>query len=293
MLIPSEQDFAQAVALWREWNGRINVISRKDEDNIFVHHILHSLAIAQYLEIYYPSCVVNPPSGVRPSGSPHHPFGTVPPLSNRGCYVPQGDYPLPQVEGFGDQHASACTAEGVSEPVRTESPGDAGYVRGGAPDKTGTPQAVPTSRTSILDVGTGGGFPGIPLAMVMPGAKFTLCDSIGKKVKVAQAVSDGLGLQNVECVNARVESLPGQWDWVVSRAVTSLENFYPWVKGRFRRSILYLKGGDIDAEIAALRKKYHIPTANIRTWRIDSWLKDEYFAEKFVIEVGKNYLCTP
>ena len=237
MLIPSEQDFAQAVALWREWNGRINVISRKDEDNIFAHHILHSLAIAQYLEIYYPSC--------------------------------------------------------VSELVRTESPGAAGYVRGGAPDKTGTPQAVPTSRISILDVGTGGGFPGIPLAMVMPWAKFTLCDSIGKKVKVAQAVSEGLGLKNVECVNARVESLPGQWDWVVSRAVTSLENFYPWVKGRFRRSILYLKGGDIDTEIAVLRKKYHIPTANIRTWRIDSWLKDEYFAEKFVIEVGKNYLCTP
>ena len=208
MLIPSEQDFAQAVALWREWNGRINVISRKDEDNIFAHHILHSLAIAQYLELFYPSELMG-------------------------------------------------------------------------------------AETSFLDVGTGGGFPGIPLAIMMPGAKFTLCDSIGKKVKVAQAVSDGLGLQNVECVNARVESLPGQWDWVVSRAVTSLENFYPWVKGRFRRSILYLKGGDIDTEIAVLRKKYHIPTANIRTWRIDSWLKDEYFAEKFVIEVGKNYLCTP
>lgn len=208
MLIPSEQDFAQAVALWREWNGRINVISRKDEDNIFAHHILHSLAIAQYLELFYPSELMG-------------------------------------------------------------------------------------AETSFLDVGTGGGFPGIPLAMVMPGAKFTLCDSIGKKVKVAQAVSYCLGLQNVECVNARVESLPGQWDWVVSRAVTSLENFYPWVKGRFRRSILYLKGGDIDSEIAALREKYHIPTANIRTWRIDSWLKDEYFAEKFVIEVGKNYLCTP
>ena len=210
MLIPSEQDFAQAVALWREWNGRINVISRKDEDNIFAHHILHSLAIAQYMELFYPLDL-----------------------------------------------SSA------------------------------------TGKDCFLDVGTGGGFPGIPLAMVMPWAKFTLCDSIGKKVKVAQAVSDGLGLQNVECVNARVESLPGQWDWVVSRAVTSLENFYPWVKGRFRRSILYLKGGDIDTEIAVLRKKYHIPTANIRTWRIDSWLKDEYFAEKFVIEVGKNYLCTP
>ena len=122
--------------------------------------------------------------------------------------------------------------------------------------------------------------------MVMPEAKFMLCDSIGKKVKVAQAVADGLGLQNVECVNARVESLPGQWDWVVSRAVTSLENFYPWVKGRFRKSILYLKGGDINAEIAAMQKKYNIPTENIRTWRIDSWLNDEYFAEKFVIEIA-------
>ena len=247
MLIPSEQDFAAAIALWREWNSRINVISRKDEDAIFAHHILHSLAIAQYLEIFYPS-----------------------------------------------MHASACTAEGVSEFTRTESPGAAGYVRGGAPDKIEeTPKAVPTSRMAILDVGTGGGFPGIPLAMVMPEAEFTLCDSIGKKVKVAQAVVDGLGLRNVECVNARVESLKGEWDWVVSRAVTSLDNFYPWVKGRYRKSILYLKGGDINAEIAALQHKYHIPAANIRTWKIDSWLKDEYFAEKFVIEIGKNYLCTP
>ena len=92
MLIPSENTFARAVELWREWNSRINVISRKDEDNIFAHHILHSLAIARYLEIYYPSCGCIPPSGVRPSGSPHHPFGTVPPLSNRGCYVPQGEH---------------------------------------------------------------------------------------------------------------------------------------------------------------------------------------------------------
>ena len=208
MLIPSEQDFAAAVALWREWNSRINVISRKDEESIFAHHILHSLAIAQYLETFY--------------------------------------------------------------------------------------SVIPSEvKESFLDVGCGGGFPGIPLAMVMPEAKFTLCDSIGKKVRVAQAVAEGLGLQNVECVNARVETLKGEWDWVVSRAVTSLENFYPWVKGRFRKSILYLKGGDINAEIAALQHKYHIPNENIRTWRVDSWLKDEYFAEKFVIEIGKNYLCTP
>ena len=239
MLIPAEKDFAQAVALWREWNAKINVISRKDEDGIFAHHILHSLAIAEYLERYYPGLGVIPPSGVRPADSPHHPFGTVPPLSNRGCYVPQGEYPQPR---------------------------------------------------TFLDVGCGGGFPGIPLAMVMPEAKFTLCDSIGKKVRVAQAVADGLGLKNVECVNARAESLQGQWDWVVSRAVTSLENFYPWVKGRYRNSILYLKGGDVGVEIAALQKKYHVPSANIRTWRIDSWLKDEYFAEKYVIEISRTDL---
>lgn len=231
MLIPSEQDFAQAVALWREWNGRINVISRKDEDNIFAHHILHSLAIAEYLKLFYSSMAGNTLSD-----------------SDLTTFLPleKGGEESGEVS---DNQAFGC-------------------------------------HDTFLDVGCGGGFPGIPLAMVMPEAKFTLCDSIGKKVKVAQAVSDGLGLQNVECVNARVESLPGQWDWVVSRAVTSLENFYPWVKGRFRRSILYLKGGDIDAEIAVLRKKYHIPTANIRTWRIDSWLKDEYFAEKFVIEIA-------
>ena len=255
MLIPSEQDFAQAVALWREWNGRINVISRKDEDNIFAHHILHSLAIAQYLKLFYPSELSSA-------------------MGRDLALVPQKD---------------AVAHKTLSDSDLMES-----HLQRGASrlfHQTSDNQPVERhelmgAETSFLDVGTGGGFPGIPLAMMMPGAKFTLCDSIGKKVKVAQAVSDGLGLKNVECVNARVESLPGQWDWVVSRAVTSLENFYPWVKGRYRRSILYLKGGDIDAEIAALRKKYHIPTANIRTWRIDSWLKDEYFAEKFVIEIA-------
>ncbi len=235
MLIPSEKDFAQAIALWREWNAKINVISRKDEDGIFAHHILHSLAIAEYLELFYSSMAGNALNNSN--------LATCLPLENGG-------------EGCGeiaDRQAFSC-------------------------------------HNTFLDVGTGGGFPGIPLAMVMPEAKFTLCDSIGKKVRVAQAVADGLGLKNVKCVNARVESLQGQWDWIVSRAVTSLENFYPWVRGRFNRSILYLKGGDIDAEIAALQKKYHIPAANIRTWRIDSWLKDEYFAEKFVIEIADKRL---
>lgn len=250
MLILSEQDFAQAVALWREWNGRINVISRKDEDNIFAHHILHSLAIAQYLETFYPSA-----TGIARPQSPSLMAGNT--LNDSDLITC-----LPRENG-----GEACGEVADSQ--------------------------VFSCHGTFLDVGCGGGFPGIPLAMVMPEAKFTLCDSIGKKVRVAQAVADGLGLKNVECVNARAESLAGEWDWVVSRAVTSLENFYPWVKGRYRNSILYLKGGDIDAEIAALQKKHRIPAANIRSWRIDSWLKDEYFAEKFVIEIGKNYLCTP
>lgn len=202
-----EEDFSKAISIWLEWNEKINVISRKDTEYIFSHHILHSLAIARYLEIYYP--------------------------------------------------------------------GAAG------------------SGLSFLDVGTGGGFPGIPLAMVMPGDRFTLCDSIGKKIKVAAEVVSGLGLENVRCVNSRAESLEGPFDFVVSRAVTSLENFYPWVKGKFSGSILYLKGGDIDAEIDALVRKFKLGYGQIRSWKISDWQNDDYFKEKFVIEIGKNYLCTP
>ena len=121
MRIPDQEAYAPMVALYREWNERINVVSRKDVDNLFAHHILHSLAIAEYVGRFHP----------------------------------------------------------------------------GAFDGA-----------SILDLGTGGGFPGIPLATVFPEAHFTLCDSIGKKVRVAQAVADGLGLRNVTCVNARAESLP-------------------------------------------------------------------------------------
>lgn len=188
-------EFDQAIALYKEWNEKINVISRKDIDNIYEHHILHSLAIGEY-----------------------HPF----------------------------------------------KPGE-----------------------TVLDVGTGGGFPGIPLAIRFPETQFTLCDSIGKKIKVAQAVADGLGLKNVKCVNARAESLPGQFDYVVSRAVTTLENFYPWVKDKYTKGILYLKGGDVNEEIDVLMRRFKLRNGCVHTWRVDSWLHDEYFAEKFVIHIEK------
>jgi len=196
----TESDFDGAVALWKEWNSRINVISRKDEDNIWKHHILHSLAIAEY-------------------------------LSRFGCEFESDD--------------------------------------------------------SILDLGTGGGFPGIPLALAFPDVSFTLCDSIGKKIKVASAVAEGLGLKNVVCVNARAESLPGTFDWVVSRAVTSLDNFYPWVKGRFSKGILYLKGGEVNEEIALLCRKFALNPAKVKSWPISEWLEDDYFKEKFVIHIKK------
>ena len=201
-------DYTNLEELYREWNAKINVISRKDIDNIREHHVMHSLAIAEYLRRFY---------------------------------------------------------------------GEDGWKAG----------------ESVLDVGTGGGFPGIPLAMEFPELKFTLCDSIGKKILVARSVAEALGLQNVVCVNARAEAVPGEFDWVVSRAVTSLVNFYPWVKGRFRRSILCLKGGDVDAEIDEFCTRWHVGTGCVRKWSISEWLENDYFTEKFVIEIGKDYLCPP
>ena len=206
--------FREMEGLYRDWNSRINVISRKDIDAFYEHHVLHSLAVAVYWR-------------------------------RSGIVVP-GFSPAPV-------HA----------------------------------------RPSVLDVGTGGGFPGIPLAVMYPQMDFTLCDSVGKKTLVAGEVASALGLQNVTVVNARAESLPDKFDYVVSRAVTTLENFYPWIKDSFRRSIFYLKGGDVNAEISQLMRRFRLNKGSIHTWRIDNWLTEEYFQEKFVIQIEKDYLCGP
>lgn len=202
-LTPAQEDAFRALdGLYRSWNERINVISRKDIDGLYDHHVLHSLAIARYLR-------------------------NVPGLW----------------EAF--------------------------------------------SQADVLDLGTGGGFPGIPLAILFPQARFTLCDSVGKKTIVAGAVAEALGLGNVTVVNARAESLPQAFDFVVSRAVASLPDFYPWVKGKFRHGILYLKGGDVNPEMAALMARYGIPAAYFHTWKVDSWLQDSYYDGKLVIHIEK------
>ena len=197
-----EQRLKALEGLYREWNAKINVISRKDIDNVYEHHVLHSMAIAKYLE-------------------------TVPGLE----------------EAF--------------------------------------------AQADVLDLGTGGGFPGIPLAILYPEARFTLCDSVNKKTIVAQAVSQALGLENVQVVNARAESLGRSFDFVVSRAVASLTDFYPWVKGRYNQGILYLKGGDVNEEIAQVMARHKIARGKVHTWPVSSWLKDEYYEGKLVIHIEK------
>jgi 16S rRNA (guanine527-N7)-methyltransferase len=134
-----------------------------------------------------------------------------------------------------------------------------------------------------MDLGTGGGFPGIPLAVIFPHAQFTLCDSIGKKIIVATEVAKGLGLKNVKTVNARAESLPETFDYIVSRAVTALDNFMPWVKGKYNEGILYLKGGDLTEEIAKARLR----KGSVHIWPISGWTSDPFFETKQVIFIEK------
>ncbi len=195
--------FRDMEALYKEWNEKINVISRKDIDALYLHHVLHSLSIAGYIKRRLPD--------------------TWDIFSSRG--------------------------------------------------------------TKVLDLGTGGGFPGIPLAILFQETEFILCDSIGKKIKVASAIADTLSLDNIKTVNTRAESLPYKFEYIVSRAVTSLVNFYPWVKGKFSKDIFYLKGGNVKEEITELSKKHKIPYSDIGVWEIRTWLDDEYFNEKFVIKI--------
>ncbi len=186
--------FETMVHLYREWNGRINVVSRKDIDHLAVHHILHSLAIARVIRF-------------RPG-------------------------------------------------------------------------------TTVLDAGTGGGFPGIPLALMFPGTRFTLADSIGKKIKVIDAVAGELQLENVTTVNARFESLRGEYDFVTGRAVSGLPLFVSMVRHLVRKEgfngipngILYLTGGEVEAELKAIR-------ASAATWPLSGFFREEYFATKKLVHL--------
>lgn len=208
------EQFRLMDGLYREWNSKINVVSRKDIDELYRHHVLHSLGIAAYLKTQMPDVYDR--------------------LRGEGPYS-------------------------VAEPLK------------------------------ILDLGTGGGFPGIPLAVIFPHADFTLCDSIGKKIIVATEVYKGLGLQNVKTVNARAESLPETFDYIVSRAVTSLDNFMPWVKGKYSEGILYLKGGDLAEEISTAMAKHKMKKGSINIWQLSSWTADPFFETKQVIHIEKYF----
>ena len=140
--------------------------------------------------------------------------------------------------------------------------------------------------SDVLDVGTGGGFPGIPLAIVYPEVNFVLCDSIGKKMKVVRAVVQALGLTNVTVHHGRAEDIKGQFDFVVSRAVTRMNRFIPWVQGKIKKpsinpwpnGILALKGGDLSEELGEV----DFPTERLP---ISEWLDQPFFETKQVVYV--------
>jgi len=186
--------FDQLYELYSFWNSQINVISRKDIDELYQRHILHSLGIAKF------------------------------------CTFKAGE--------------------------------------------------------RILDVGTGGGFPGIPLAILFPETQFHLVDSIGKKIKVVTEVAAALGLKNVKASHLRAEQITDKYDFVVSRAVTRLIDFYPWVKGKFNKEsknaipngILYLKGGDLKEEISESRLKAEL-------YPLSAYFEEEFFETKFVVYI--------
>ena len=142
--------------------------------------------------------------------------------------------------------------------------------------------------TQILDVGTGGGFPGVPLAILFPEVSFHLVDSIGKKIKVVQEVSNALELTNLSAEHARAEQVSGQFDFVVSRAVTRLTEFYPWVQNKFNKKsfndldngILYLKGVDLMEEFDQLKKPYQL-------FSLKDYYTEEWFESKGLVFVPR------
>lgn len=192
-LTPAQRDrFQELEGLYRHWNARINVISRKDIDNLMVHHVLHSLSIAKIIS----------------------------------------------------------------------------FIKG----------------TRIMDIGTGGGFPGIPLAIMFPHCRFTLVDSVAKKAVVAQEVANALGLDNVSVVRTRAEEYPEKFDFVVSRAVAPIPQLIEWTEKNVRpgganplaNGMIFLKGGDITAELKPYRRY-------CEKWSIQNFFAEEYFEQKYIV----------
>ena len=236
--------------LYAEWNARINVISRKDMDSLYLHHVLHSLALVRY---------------IRDKGLIHTGNAAVPP-DNSTPESPALDCSYPDSSSLDSSNPDSSS-----------------------PDSSATPSSSPHPRAAsaahFLDAGCGGGFPGIPMAIAMPECRFTLCDSIAKKIRVVTEISNTLGLNNVRPVWSRTEDLGAEYrcDWVVSRAVTELRRFIPLVRHLYSKGILYLKGGDLSEEIAACVKECRIDPAKVSVTDISGYFSEEFFESKKII----------